>query len=336
MRTVSIKDIAAYTHLSKSTVSRVITNNGYVSEEKRRIVEDAIRDLNYRPNLLARSLVQNQSRTLGVCVPFLNTPFFTNLMDGIESTAEHLGYDVVICHTRERVSLEEKSLCRMIDRRVDGLLVIPVDPKGGRIGSIIGTTPTVFLVRRPSEMQHISSVTADDYHASRRALECLLQKGHRNIGIIRGPLELSTMRDRWQAAQDVLREYGVSPDGRCIQCADLNFESSHCAAQRLLRETPRPTAICALHYWGCAGVMREVQLLGIRIPEDLSFSSFEIFDDWNDLLPINITSNRYPTRQMGEMSVELLQRIIQDAQHQPEHIQLSLEFRERSSVACLH
>lgn len=335
MANVSINDIAAYTKISKSTVSRVITNKGYVSPEKRKLVESAIKELNYRPNSLARSLVKNTSKTIGVCVPFLNTPFFAKVIDGIESEAERSGYDIFICHTRENEALEQQALCRLLERRVDGILMIPVDAQGTQIHSIIKQTPTVYLVRRPLALEEVNVVSANDYLGAQRALETLIQKGHRKIGLIRGPSHLSTMQDRWQAAQDVLKKYDVQLDQRYIKQCDLDFATSYVVAQELLNESPMPTAICTLHYWGCAALMREAKNRNISIPQDISLSSFEVFDDWNTISPPEITSNTFPSYEMGQEAVRLLRREIEEQPHQAERIQLDLTFHERKSVAVL-
>ncbi len=111
---VSMKDVAREAKVSQAAVSRAINQNGYVSEEKRDRILKAIRDMGYRPNALARGLVQNKSGTIGLCLPYLNTPFISSLMEGIEAESEKAGYDVFICHTRESGAQAQKTSLKLL------------------------------------------------------------------------------------------------------------------------------------------------------------------------------------------------------------------------------
>jgi len=333
MPNISIKDVAAYAKVSKSTVSRVVAQNGYVSDKSRAAVMQAIEELGYSPNTLARSLVSNQSKTIGICVPFLNTPFFASMMEGIESEADRNDYDVFICHTKGSMEQEKRAIEKLIARRVDGIVIIPVDTKGKQIKKAMGSTPCVYLMRHPSELRSINIVAVDDYMGSRNALEVLIQKGHRKIGMIKGVDVYSTMRDRWRACEDVCHQYGIDLDLRYVKTSDLNFKSAYVAAQELLADYKEVSAIYSLHYWGCAGLMKEARNRGIQIPGDISLSSFEAFDDWNTIMPMSITSNSYPSVEMGQSAVKLLHQIIQsDSQVSTSSVLLQPSFREGKSV----
>jgi len=168
---------------------------------------------------------------------------------------------------------------------------------------------------------------------SRRSLEILVQKGHRKIGMIKGDDKYSTMCERWRACEDVCKEQGIKLDPRYIKTSDLNFESAYQAAQELLTDSNELSAIYTLHYWGCAGLMKEARNKGIQIPEDISLSSFEAFDDWNTILSMSITSNRYPSIEMGQTAVQLLHQVIQsDSQISTSNVLLSSTFRLGDSV----
>ncbi|MFT4106326.1 MAG: LacI family DNA-binding transcriptional regulator [Lacrimispora sp.] len=333
MPNISIKDVAVYAKVSKSTVSRVVSQKGYVSDSSRIAVMQAIEELGYSPNTLARSLVSNQSKTIGICVPFLNTPFFASMMEGIESEADRNDYDVFIYHTKDSIEQEKRAIEKLIARRVDGIIIIPVDTKGRQIKKAIGSTPCVYLIRQPSELQSINMVSVDDYMGSRNALEVLIHKGHRKIGMIRGVDVYSTMRDRWRACEDVCNQYGIDLDLRYVKTSELNFKSAHLAAKELLADYKEFSAIYSLHYWGCAGLIKEARDRGIQIPRDISLSSFEAFDDWNTIMPMSITSNRYPSVEMGQSAVKLLHQIIQsDSNISTSSVLLHPSFQEGKSV----
>ena len=283
-----------------------------MSEKSRKAVEKAIEELNYRPNVIARSLVSSQSNTIGVCVPFLNTPFFASMIEGIETEAENQGYDIFISHTKNSVEQERKAVTRLLERRVDGLIIIPVDNDGKGLEKALGNTPYVLLMREPINMSGYNSVRVDDYRGSRTVIECLLEQGHRKIGFIKDNSKISTTKDRWTAVTDVYNERGLHLDEKYIFSSTLNFDESFEAARKLLDSSNDITAVYTLHYWGCAGLLREAGIRGIKIPDDLSVSSFDAFDDWNTILPMKITSNIYPSMEIGVSGVNLLSKSISE------------------------
>lgn len=328
----SIKDVAREAGVSVTTVSRVINNKGYVGLDTRKVIEDAIAKLGYHPNVVARSLVRSHTKTIGVCVPFLNTPFFASLMDGIESEAEKYSYDLFICHTKEDIETEKKSLQRLADRQVDGIILIPVATDAKDIDVILGTIPTVITMRKPKTKKSYSTVYVNEYQGTAQILNKLIEKGHRKIGFIRGVQKYSTMKERWKAIEDCCRENNISLDETYIETSSLTFVSGRDAAKRLFDKNLDITAIFCAHYWGCAGVINETFARGIQVPQDISIASFEAFDDWDIAVPQQITANVYPAFEMGQSVFATLLKQMEGARANREHLILDLSMNQADSI----
>ncbi len=306
---VSMKDVAREAKVSQAAVSRAINQNGYVSDEKRDRILKAIRDMGYRPNALARGLVQNKSGTIGLCLPYLNTPFISSLMEGIEVESEKAGYDVFICHTRESGAQERNAIARMLDRQVEGLIIVPALGRGGNLGGLLDMLPTLFLLRRPAGVAS-NIICAADYEAAKKPLELLLDNGHRRIGFLRGPSRVSTIAERWRGIRDVLKKRKIPLDPELVMDTPFGYQESYEAARRLFAMADRPTAFYPLHYWGAAALLKAANDLRLRIPEDVSMVSFESFEEWNSMGSISVATNLFPAKRMGEVAMRRLRELI--------------------------
>lgn len=305
---VSIKEVANAAGVSLAAVSRVVNNSGYVNAEKRARIKAIIEKLGYRPDAVARSLVTSASRTVGLCVPYLNSLFIADLMVGVEAEADKYGYDVFICHTREDPDSERDAVARLLDRRVDGIIVVPVNG-GDSFEKTMQAVPTVFLLRQPEGVDR-NLVLASDYAGSRRAFSLLLENGHRDIGIIGGPDELSTVRERRRAVDDLLREWDIKPNPRRIVDAPLDYRQSYEAAKSILMRKKPPTAVYTMHNWATQALVHLFYELRLDLPDDLSVAAYESYEEWNVISPIRFASNIFPTIQIGTAGMRHLHSLI--------------------------
>ena len=329
---VSMKDVARAAQVSQAAVSRVLNNNGYVSDEKRVRVLRAIEKLGYRPNALARGLVRNQSRTIGLCLPYLNTPFISSLMEGVEAESEKHGYDVFICHTKEDPGVEERAVARMLERQVEGMLVVPVLGNRNDFATLLNAVPTLILLRKPRRITR-NLVCANDYRAAKQSLGYLLDNGHRRIGFLKGPPRVSTIRERWRAISDLLKSRGIRQDPDLVAATSFDYQESYEAAMRLLAMKKRPTAIYALHYWGAAALLKAVNDLRLRTPEDVSLVFYELFEEWNYMTNMSVASNIFPASEMGRVAVARLHGLIRRGDlFLPENVVVEQEFHAHPSV----
>lgn len=305
--TIRLSDIANQAGVSIATVSRVVNGSAYVEPGTRRKVENAMRALHYRPNLLARGLATRQSRTIGLMIPHIRSPFFAGLATGVEERAESSGYAVFLCHTRESTECENRTLDVLASRRVDGIIATPVGQESRHFIEISRSVPVVFAARHfPS--QPISSVVVDNAAASRRVIRQVLQNGHRRIGVINGPLFLSTGRERWEGVRRAFRDCGVAHDPGLIREGDFTELSGYRMALDLLSQTPPPTALFAANHMILVGCIRAVREMGLRVPENVEIAGFEGFRDsgFDHLVSTPLMVNEHPTREMAIAVVDLL------------------------------
>lgn len=306
---ISMNDVAKAANVSQSAVSRVLNGSGYVSEDKRERILAAIRDMGYRPNALARSLVKSKSHTIGLCVPYLNTPFISSLMEGVEEESEKYGYDVFMCHTKEDPEVEEKAISRMLDRQVDGMIIVPVLGDKHCIKDIINIVPTMVLLRKPEGVDR-NLIYSADYQAARQSFSLLLDRGHTNIGILTGPPVVSTINERLKGVMDLLKERGVKIDPSLIVRAPFDYQKCHKAVQKIFSSKKKVTALYPFHYWALAAVQRTIFEKRLRVPEDISVSAFESFEDWNFMQLMKVATNIFPARQMGGAAVAKVHDLI--------------------------
>lgn len=266
-----------------------------------------MRALDYRPNLLARSLATRQSHTIGLMIPHIRSAFFAGLATGVEERAEARGYAVFLCHTRESTECEARMLDILARRRVDGVIATPVGLDGRHFAEISRSIPVVFAARHFPALD-ISSVVVDNAAACRRVVRHLLDSGHRRIGVINGPQLLSTGRERWAGVSRAFRDRGVKPDPALIREGDFTAPSGYRLTRDLLRLRPRPTALFASNHMTLVGCLRAVEEEGLHVPEDVAVAGFEGFRDsgFEYLVRAPLMVNEHPTRDMAVTAVDLL------------------------------
>lgn len=337
---VSIKDIAKASGVSVSTVSRVINNDGYVGKDTREKVLKVIKEYDYNPSSIARSLVKKQSNMLGVMIPHINSPFFLALMTSFEAEAKKRGYNLFLCYTNENTEDEENYLEVLSERRVDGIIVTPVGIKSSHFKKVSARIPIVFAGRSFDNLD-ISSVEVDNVSGSYRVVEHLIKKGHKRIGIVNGSLLISTGSKRWEGAVKAFQEYNIEYDKEIVVDSDFTLMGGYKAALEILKHKNPPTAIYAANHLMSYGVIKALKENSIRVPEDIAIAAFDGFDDsiFEQFLDSpKITANIHPSLYMGEECVRLLcEEISYRSSNNQGHylsrkIVLNMEFAEREST----
>ena len=316
------------------TVSRVINSSGYASPEARARVERAIDELGYMPNGLARQLRAKRTKTIALVVTDIRNPFFTTIAGGVEDTARTHGYAVMFCNTYESEEEEAAYIRVLIERRVDGVLLVPAGGAGSSVLMLqTRGMPTVVLDR------HVRDVETDEVRGDSRAgaysvVRHLTGLGHRDIAILTGPEGVSTSTDRVAGYREALSE--VCPGGGCGQVlyGEFNEASGYSMARRALGADRRPTAIFAANNFIAYGAMRALHELELRIPEDISVA---VFDDLPPGWVVDpfFTVVAQPAYQIGTEAASLLfERLAGEAPEGPRSIILPSELIVRRSTAA--
>jgi len=322
----TIQDVAKRAGVAPMTVSRVLNNNGYVSEEKRQRIEAAIRDLNYIPNVLGTSLRMKRTQTLALVVSDITNPFWTTLARGVEDTANQHGYHIIIGNTDESPQKQKSYLLFLQKKQVDGFLIVPTStPFLDQL-----RVPFVVLDRR-SDDETIDTVRCDSISGAYELTKHLAQLGHRHMAIITGRQDHSTACDRVAGFRKALEEFGLSDLPQQFYWGEFNQQTGYEFTQQILQTEPRATAIFATNNFIAIGTMLALRERAIQVPEQMSVVAF-------DDLPAAITFDPFltvaaqPAYEMGKLATQLLlSRLSGNAPETRQEIVLPIEIIIRRS-----
>lgn len=303
---LTIRDVARLAGVSIATVSAVINGKGGVSPELTQRVVGAMETLDYHPNQVARSLKVRETRTIGMVIPDVTNPFFTDVMRGVEDEARRNGYSVIFCNTDEDPELELHQLNTLFARRVDGVLLAPTHSHTAQDRLTRRRFPVVLFDRIPTDFSG-AAVVIDNLEASRKAVRHLIELGHERIAIITGRLSLSNGLDRLEGFRRALQEAHLPLPEGYIARGNFRLESGYECALQLMQLPDPPSAIFSCNNKMTLGVMRALGQLGIPCPERVSVLGFDDFD-WAANFSPRLTTIAQPAYQMGKTAVELLLR----------------------------
>ena len=270
----TMKDIARRTGLGLATISSYF-NGGNVREKNRIKIEEAIEELHYEVNEVARGLKTNATRTIGVVIPELNNTFCAEIITGMEDVLRSHGYATIVCDCRTDKKLEREAVEFLIRRRVDGIINMPVDEEGNHLKRFQKTGKPIVLIDRKIQGINCDSVLVDNKKAAEDAVRYFIERGHRNIGIIGGPEEVFTAQERMAGYYKALESAGIPVSESLIWHGDYTIQGGVRGLEELVQNNPEMTAVFVTNYEMTMGAMIGVNELGIRIPEQLSMIGFD-------------------------------------------------------------
>ena len=270
----TMKDIARRTGLGLATISSYF-NGGNVREKNRIKIEEAIEELHYEVNEVARGLKTNASRTIGVVIPELNNTCCAEIITGMEDVLRSHGYATIVCDCRTDKKLEREAVEFLIRRRVDGIINMPVDEEGNHLKRFQKMGKPIVLIDRKIQGIDCDSVLVDNKKAAEDAVRYFIGRGHRNIGIIGGPEEVFTAQERMAGYYKALESAGIPVRESLIWHGDYTIQGGVRGLEELVQNNPEMTAVFVTNYEMTMGAMIGVNELGIRIPEQLSMIGFD-------------------------------------------------------------
>ncbi len=304
-KAASIYDVAKEARVSVFTVSAVVNQKSHVGKKLRERVEVAIRKLNYRPNLLARSLAKQKTHTIGMIVPDIANPFFPMVVRGAEDAAQKRGYNLLLCNSDDTQEKEENALELLLSKRVDGILLTKAvcDLSPPLLQMMQEMKVPIVLVMRTSPKISKDAVITDDYRGAYEAVCHLARSGRKRIGLIGGPRKVSNGKARWEGFQDALKANGLASDPALIIEGDYRVESGYRAGNLLLSH--RPDAVYVANFLMTVGLLKAAEEMGLRCPEDFGLVSFDDYP-WLGIFHPKLTTVELPKYQLGQEAVELL------------------------------
>jgi LacI family transcriptional regulator len=304
-RRPSVKDVAALSGVSVGTVSNVLNRPDLVSSATRQRVEDAMAELNFHRNASARQLRAGVSCTVGAIVSDVRNPFYTELLRGIEDRLAAEDHTLIICSSDNDPVREASFLRLLTEQGVRGVLITPMDTTSERLAALSSLgIPSVVL---DADVPGRPSVGVDNVHGGRQAVAHLLAMGHRRIALLAAQQVLQSSQQRCQGARQAVEEAGLDP-GEVLQIVHLSDVSANGGQQAiipLLDSGRPPTAVFTINDIVALGVLRELRVRGLRVPEDLAVVGYDDLFLAAELM-VPLSSVRQPMREMGWAAADLL------------------------------
>ena len=304
-RSVTISEVAARARVSTATVSRVIAGTARVSETLRDQVQRAARELDYRPNRVARNLRVQATRTIGVVIPDIVNPFFTSVVRGVEDAIQPEDYTLLLGNSDGKAERERLYLDTLRAEGVAGILIVPSNSQPdayvslGRAG-----IPVVAIDRSPVGLD-VDLVTVTNEEGAHAAVAHLCAVGWKRIGLIAGPSHLNVAQEREHGYERALREAGMAVDPEIVRRADFKEQGGYDAMRSLLDLAHRPTAVFVANNLMAMGALHAIGNAGLKIPEDIGIVSFDDVP-WGAWLQPPLTVVDQPAYDLGASAARLL------------------------------
>ena len=333
----TIYDVAREAQVSLSTVSAVVNDSAYVSPGLKTRVQTAIAKLEYQPNLLARSLATQQTRTIGMIAPNIANPFWPEVVRGVEDAAHAAGYTLLLASSDDDRVKESLYLRMFLAKRVDGLLLCKAaggfeDDLAGRLR--VTRTPVVQLMRASAACAG-DKVLVDEEGGSYEGVAHLLRLGYRRIAMINGVSHVSTSKNRLKGYRAALKEAGVPFDAALMAEGEFRVDPGYDAGIKLLKQ--KPDAFFIANYLMAVGFMRALRQYQLRCPEDIAVVTCDDHP-WLDSFHPRLTTVDLPKYEVGKAGARaLIERIDPGTPKPPQRgrvITLTTTMRLRDSCGC--
>jgi len=330
----TIREVAKIAGVSVTTVSHVLNQTRFVATETEQRVKRAMLETGYRPNMLARSLRRGETRTLGLIVPDSANPFFAEVARKIEELAFNQQYSVILCNSDGNLEKERRYSEVLFNQQVDGIIFVASGDDTQSVSELIHQKMPVVVMDRILDPIMVDTVISDNFLGGYLATKYLLELGHREIAIIRGPSNLTPSAERVTGYIKAMSEYNIDPPKSFFLVGDFHPRSGFEAGLQLLKETQRPTAIFACNDLMAIGVIRAICGQGFQVPDDISVIGYDDIELANYTQPA-LTTYSQPITELAKSVLDLLYNRIQQYENPPQTIVLTGKIHQRQSVRKL-
>jgi LacI family transcriptional regulator len=319
---VTIKDIARELGISPSTVSRALKDHPDISPDTKKAVNALAEKLNYQPNIVALSLRQSKTNTIGVIIPEIVHFFFSTVISGIEDVAYSAGYNVILAQSNESQTREISDIKALFNSRVDGMLmsVSRETTNFDHIESMLAKGVPIVFFDRVYDTSQASKIIVDDFTGAKEATLHLIEQGCKRIAHIEGPPNLEISRQRLEGYKEALKEHNMPFNQELVAtCPSGTIEEGKKATEQLLSLKNPPDAIFATNDPAAMGAMQAIKAKGLKMPEDVALVGFS---NWffSSLMDPPLSSVDQPGFEMGQEAAKLLIRQIEKQEKDDEDI----------------
>ncbi|EMW1605375.1 substrate-binding domain-containing protein [Vibrio cholerae] len=331
----TMKDIARLAGVSTSTVSHVINKSRFVSDEIAERVNNAAQQLNYAPSALARSLKMNRTKTIGMLVTTSTNPFFGEVVKGVERSCYHQGYNLILCNTEGDNQRMKASINTLLQKRVDGLLLMCSTLEGERLDVFDRYPDIPIVVMDWGPILFASDKIQDNsLQGGYMAAKHLIESGHKEIGCITGPLIRHQAQMRYEGYKRALAEAGIAINPDWIVESDFECEGGYQAFEKLYQRGKLPSALFVSNDMMAMGVIQAASQRDLRVPDDLSLIGYDDVHIAKFMTPA-LTTIHQPKYRLGKAAVDTLLYRLENPDTTAQVVQLEPTLVVRNSVRKL-
>ncbi|MEH7253531.1 catabolite control protein A [Neobacillus niacini] len=329
---ITIYDVAREANVSMATVSRVVNRNPNVKPVTRKKVLEVIERLGYRPNAVARGLASKKTTTVGVIIPDISNIFYAELARGIEDIATMYKYNIILSNSDQNIEKELHLLNTMLGKQVDGLVFMSGNITSEHVEEFGKSPVPIVLAGSIEESEQIPSVNIDYEQAVYDSVKEFIDKGHKNIAFVVGPLqEPKNTHKKLKGYRRALEDAGIDINEELIVEGDYTYDSGIEALDKLLEAADRPTAVLVGSDEMALGVVHGAQDKGFKIPED-----FEIITSDNTRLSLmvrpQLTTIIQPLYDIGAVAMRLLTKLMNKEEVSEQTVILPHRIEQRQST----
>jgi len=330
MKYITLKMVAERAEVSVNTASRAINNKPDINEETKKKVLKIAQELGYVQNATAVALRTRKTGTIGVVIADNRNPFYAEVLNGMEIAAREKNYHIILANTQRDYRKEEEAINLLRAKRVDGLLIAPVQDRDDDIKKLIEANIPFVIVGRDFENIEVDAVYNDEVKGGFLATEYLIKKGHKRIALIDGYLYKSPAKGRLEGYKKALNKYKISLDESLISVGDINIENGYERTKQMLGKNLDFTAIFAYNDMMAFGSMQAIKEKGLRIPEDIGLVGYDDIP-FSSLISPALTTIRLKKQELGIESVKLLLSHINGNREKPKKIMLDVDIIVRKT-----
>ncbi|WP_053365181.1 LacI family DNA-binding transcriptional regulator [Bacillus sp. FJAT-27245] len=332
----TIKDIAKTAGVSVTTVSRALNGYSDVSEKTRKRIMDIAKELNYSPNTLARGLVMNVSKTIGLLVSGLNREsekdqIILSILSGVNESVSEKEYDLILFNTNTSKQREKtySQLCR--ERRVDGVIIQGIKKDDPYLKEVVESDIPCVLIDIPVHTENVGYVTTDNVSGARKAVEHLINLGHQNIAMVNGHEQAFVSQKRIEGYMEALKEHGLPVNPEWVCNGQFKEETAFKEARNLLLQHPNITAIFCASDIMALGVLKAAKSLGLKVPEDVSVIGYDdiILASYSNPPLTTVSQNFF---ELGYQAAHLLLNML-EGKSEPQIVTMQTKLVIRDSAA---
>ena len=306
---ITINDIAEKAKVSKGTVSRVLSDSPLVKTETRERIKKIIKKNGYEPNYIARSLAIKRTYTLALILQDITNPFFSAIAKGVDDTARKYNFNVILCNTNYNKETEKQYISMVLRKRVDGIIITPVDVDLDNIKLIETGKLPFFILNSWSDRNEINYIVGDNYKGAQMAMNYLIEIGHRKIAYIKGP-HIQGCEERLEGYKKTLKDNCINISNNLVIGTAYNSHDGYKLTKKLIETEKGITAIFAINDIVAIGAMKAIFDNNLRIPDDISLVGYDDIDI-SSMVRVPLTTINQQESMQGIIACEQIIKLIE-------------------------